>query len=243
MSIHGRRLPQPGASRGAVPRSDGATAEWSVRTEPWPALTQPRRAVAVLELALSLTGVGLAVFMVMHMGLLFSVLIGTTAMDTLAGFLERYYLLQIGVVFLLLFLLGHIFLSVRKVPASFRQQSTLLRHIRSTRHLDTWTWAFQIVSGVALLGLVAIHLWVILTDLPVQATKSGARVFQIYLWLYIPFILIVESHMSIGIYRMAVKWGILSRRLAHPILLVWTALVLALGFAILVTLYRVGGRL
>ncbi|MBI2873105.1 MAG: succinate dehydrogenase/fumarate reductase cytochrome b subunit [Chloroflexi bacterium] len=232
--------PQPRAARIS---SVDSGAQWSARAKPWTALVRPARAPAFLEMALSVSGLGLAAFMVMHLGLLFSVLLGTTTMNTLAGFLERYYLLQVGVAFLLIFFVSHVFLSARKTPARFGQQLALVRHIRSLKHLDTWTWGFQIVSGVALLAVVAIHLWVVLTDLPIQADKSGARVYQLYLWFYVPFLVLAESHLSIGVYRVAVKWGLLSRRLAHPILLVWTALVLSLGAAILVTLYRVGGRL
>ncbi|MBI4338068.1 MAG: succinate dehydrogenase/fumarate reductase cytochrome b subunit [Chloroflexi bacterium] len=204
---------------------------------------QPGRVLGRLELALTFSGLGLSVFMVMHLGLLFSVLLGTWAMDGLAGFLERYYLLHIGGSFLLLFLVGHVFVASRKVPTAFGRQRALLHHMRSINHMDTWTWLFQGLSGVALLALAAIHLWVIATDLPIEAAKSGARVFQTYLWFYVPLVLLVEGHISIGLARAAAKWGLLSRPVAHRALLAWTAVVLGLGFAILVTLYRLGGTL
>lgn len=215
---------------------------WHPRRTSWLSLVRPVRAATLVEIGLSLSGAGLGLFMVMHLALLFTILIGATAMDALAEFLEGYYLLQAAVPFLVLLLAAHVLLSVRKTPATFAQQWTFMRHLRSVRHFDTWTWLFQIVSGIALLALIAIHLWVVLTDLPIQAAKSGTRVFEIYIWLYVPFVLLVESHLSFGIYRIAVKWGLLSRRWAHPLLLVWTAGVLSLGFAILVAFYRLGGE-
>tara|TARA_B100000315_G_scaffold109165_1_gene100160 strand:- start:794 stop:1078 length:285 start_codon:yes stop_codon:yes gene_type:complete len=92
-----------------------------------------------------------------------------------------------------------------------------------------------------LLVLAAIHLWVVLSDLPIEASKSGARVFGVYLVFYIAYIVLVEAHMSIGLYRLSVKWGLLTRPWAHRILTAWTVAVLSLGFAILGALYRIGG--
>lgn len=182
-------------------------------------------------------------YMVLHFGDLSSILLGEEAMDAVASFMERYYLLQAVVPVIVVIFVAHIFLAVRKVPTTFNQQWALMRHMRSLWHMDTWTWAFQILSGVALLALVAIHLWVVLADLPIEASKSASRVFDVYLWLYVPLILLVVSHMSIGTYRVMVKWGLLSRRLAHLTLLLGTALFLGLGFAILVILYQVGSDL
>lgn len=203
----------------------------------------PSRATALLELALSVTGVGLSLFVVMHLGLLFSVLLGAGSFDALAGLLERFYLLQAVAPFVVLGGLVHVLLAMRKAPGSFRQQLTLLLQIRRYRHVDTWGWAIQLVSGLALLILLSIHLWIVLNDLPIEAAKSGARVYTGYLWFYIPFILFVEAHLSIGIYRVVVKWGLLTRRWAHTLLTLWTALALSLGFAILITFYFVGPTL
>lgn len=196
---------------------------------------------SLLELALSLSGVGLAVFMLMHLGLLASVLAGAQYMNDLASFLERYYLLHSVAPLLIILLIVHVLLAARKVPTTFAQQQVLLGQMRRLGHLDTWTWAFQVVSGAALLALAAIHLWVVLTDLPIQALKSGERIYGVYLWFYIPFIILVEGHISIGLYRVAAKWGLLPRRPAHQALTLWSAVALGLGFTILATLYGLGG--
>jgi fumarate reductase subunit C len=88
--------------------------------------------------------------------------------------------------------------------------------------------------------LASIHLWVILTDLPIQAAKSGARVYGTYLWFYVLFLFLVEAHASAGIYRIAVKWSSVGRIWAHAALTVWMIVFLALGFAVLVALYGAG---
>jgi len=116
----------------------------------------------------------------------------------------------------------------------------LFKHMRTLRHLDTWMWAVQLVTGAALVLLASIHLWVILTDLPIQAAKSGTRVYGTYLWFYVLFLFLVEAHASAGIYRIAVKWSSVGRIWAHAALTVWMIVFLALGFAVLVALYGVG---
>ena len=206
-----------------------------------PKAVRPPLPTGLADLVLSLSGVGLAAFMLMHMGLLVTVLFGAATMNTLAGFLERYYLLQVGAAGLIALIVIHIVISLRKLPTTLRQQRAVFAGMRSLRHFDTWTWAFQVVTAFAILILVAIHLWVILTSLPIEAEASGQRVFQTYLWFYALFIVFVEGHISIGLYRAAVKWGLLSRRLSHLILLLWTGVFLILGFTILASFYALGG--
>ncbi len=195
----------------------------------------------LLEPALSLTGLGLAAFMLMHLGLLSSVLAGEQALDGLAGFLERSYLLQAMVPGLVALGLAHVVLAARKAPNSFREQQTLVRQMRWLGHLDTWTWALQVATGLALLAMVSIHLWVILTDLPVEATKAGAHVRGATLGFDAPFLLLVQAHLAFGLYRIAVKWGVLSRRWAYRALALYLLAVLSLSSAVLTAFFRIGG--
>ena len=209
----------------------------------WPPVSLGPSLVATrLELALAISGVALVVFMAMHMGLLLSSMVGVETMDSLASFLERNYLLQSAAPLLILLILAHVILASRKLPSTARQQLAMVKHMRTLRHVDTLVWGVQIITGLALLVLVSIHLWVILTDLPIQALKSGARVHGVYLWFYIPFIVLVEMHASAGLYRIAVKWSSMKRRWAHITLTLWTALFLTLGFAILATFYWIGAN-
>ena len=207
------------------------------------AIPAPKTYSATSELVLSASGIGLALFLLMHLGLLTSVLFGASTMDQLAGFLEEYYLLHAGAVPLIAGLFVHIVLALRRLPSSLRQQRILVGHLRSLRHFDTWTWGVQLLTGLFMLALISIHLWVILSTLPIGAAKSGQRVFGTYLWFYIPFLLLAEAHLSMGVYRVAVKWGLLSRRASHTVLTVWTIIALGLGAAILLTFYRIGAGL
>ncbi|MDP2949706.1 MAG: hypothetical protein Q8P22_09245 [Chloroflexota bacterium] len=220
-----------------LPREQAAALGRRLPLVTWPSLT-----AAMLELATSISGLGLAVFLFIHMGLLSSVLLGAQSMDALGAFLERYYLLHAMAPLLILLLLAHVLLVTRKAPTTFRQQWILMRQLRRIGHLDTWTWAFQVVSGAALLVFASIHLWTALTDLPIEAVKSADRV-STYLWFDIPFVLMVVGHACVGLYRIAVKWGLLSRRGAYGALVALMAVALALEFAIVSTFYGLGGGL
>ena len=218
-----------------IARPQGALLAGRLRRPAWPALS-----ATMLDVATSITGIGLAAFLLMHMGLLSSVLLGASSLDALAEFLERYYLLHIMAPPLILLLLAHVVLVTRKAPTTFRQQWTLVRQLRQMGHLDTWTWAFQVVSGAALLVFASIHLWVALTELPIEAAKSGDRV-STFLWFDILFVLFVVGHAFIGLYRITVKWGLLSRRGAYAALATLTAVVLAVEFAIVSSFFTLGG--
>lgn len=217
----------------------GRTAALAMR--PRHVATRPSPANSIVELAISVSGVLLSIFMLMHMALLASVLFGASTMDDLARFLEDYYLLQTVAPVIIILIVLHVVLAARKAPTTFQQQGVLFRQMSLMKHFDTWTWGFQVVSGVALMALAAIHLWVILTGLPIEAFKSGERVNGVYLWFYIPFIFLIEGHIAMGLYRVAVKWGLLPRTKAHLLFTGWSAVFLGLGYTVLVTFYGLGG--
>jgi len=203
-----------------------------------PAKVGPFQASSVLDIVFTLSGVGLGLFMVMHTSLLSSILGGPHTLNVLAEFLERYYLLQVGWPPLVLLALVHIVLSLRRAPATFRQQRLLWRQMGWLGHMDTITWGFQVASAIFLGILIAIHLWVTLTDLPITAEKAADFV-KNNLWFTLPFTLLVAGHTAIGFYRAAVKWGVVPRRWAYALLGVMLLFYMGMGYTITVLLLRV----
>ena len=159
-----------------------------------------------------LTGVGLITFMWSHMILVASVNLGAGAMNTLAHFLEATYMAQVGGPLIGATFLLHFILAARKVPFRVEQQSTIWKHARMLHHLDTWLWLIQAFTAMVILIMGSIHMWTVLTDLPITAAKSAARI-QGGFWLVFYLILLpmVELHVGIGFYRIGVKWGFIKR--------------------------------
>ena len=172
----------------------------------------PSRASAYLDGLQMLTGAGLILFMWSHMILVASVNLGADAMNTIARFFEDTYMAQVGGPMIGLTFLLHFVLAARKVPFRVEQQSTIWKHSRMLRHTDTWLWLVQAVTAMLILIMGSIHMWTVLTDLPITAAKSAARI-QGGFWLVFYLILLpmVELHVGIGFYRIAVKWGLIKR--------------------------------
>ena len=194
---------------------------------------------AYLDWIQMLTGAGLILFMWSHMILVASVNIGVDAMNTLAKFFEDYYMAQVGGPLIGLTFLLHFALAARKIPFRTEQQSTMWKHSKMLHHKDTWLWMVQAVTAMIILIMGAIHMWTVLTDLPITAQKSAARI-QGGFWLVFYLILLpmVELHVGIGFYRIAVKWGFVKRNTRQGFKRfenIWTLIFIAIG---LITIVR-----
>ncbi len=155
-----------------------------------------------------LSGASLILFMWCHMILVSSVVISPGVMNAIAEFFESTGMAQVGGPLIFLVFLMHFVLAARKIPFHFDGQKTLWQHARMLRHGDTWLWVVQAVSAMIILIMASIHIWVVLTDLPITAIKSATRV-QGGFWVvfYLFLLPLVELHVGIGFYRIAVKWG------------------------------------
>ena len=172
----------------------------------------PGRTSAYLDWLQMLTGAGLILFMWSHMVLVASVNLGVGAMNTLAYFFEATYMAQVGGPLIGVTLLFHFVLAARKIPFRAEQQAAIWKHSKMLHHLDTWLWLIQAFTAMVILIMGSIHMWTVLTDLPITAEKSAARI-QGGFWLVFYLILLpmVELHVGIGFYRIAVKWGFIKR--------------------------------
>ncbi|WP_319543618.1 succinate dehydrogenase/fumarate reductase cytochrome b subunit [uncultured Pseudodesulfovibrio sp.] len=155
-----------------------------------------------------LSGVSLILFMWCHMLLVSSVVISPNVMNAIAHFFEATGMAQVGGPLIFLVFLTHFVLAARKIPFRADGQKTIWQHARMMRHGDTWLWVVQVVSAMIILVMGSIHMWVILTDLPITAAKSAARI-QGGFWavFYLILLPLAELHVGIGLYRIGVKWG------------------------------------
>ncbi|MDR3640841.1 MAG: succinate dehydrogenase/fumarate reductase cytochrome b subunit [Humidesulfovibrio sp.] len=172
-----------------------------------------RRTDGVLDWAQMLSGAGLILFMWAHMLLVGSVLLNPSIMNAIAGFFESSGMAQVGGPLIFLLFLAHFVLAARKIPFRIEGQKTIWEHAKLLHHQDTWLWVVQAVSGMLILIMGAIHMWVVLSDLPIEALKCAGTLQKHSGWLlfYLALAPLVHVHLGVGLYRIAVKWGFAGR--------------------------------
>jgi len=220
----------------------------------------------IYELISGGTGLVLALFMWGHVILVGSILTGERGFDWLAMMLEDYYIAQPTVAAIFATFLVHAVLASRKIPAQLAERRQMIdlakglsqsgRERVPTRrdnspfvpHLESMLWIWQVRTGMVILVLGSFHLILIGVDIftplfgeyaGIESATSMSRV-TAGLWLpYAILLLCVEFHASVGLYRLAVKWGagfLPHRRYLHRIeqFIFW--LVLGLGTLTLLVL-------
>ena len=103
----------------------------------------------------------------------------------------------------------HALLALRKFPADWRQYRIAATHGSRLRHGDTVLWFVQVATGFAMFFLAPVHLYAMFMhpDL-IGPYASADRVWTGGFWpLYLALLFAVEVHGSVGLYRLAVKWG------------------------------------
>ncbi|MEJ2128434.1 MAG: hypothetical protein P8X81_06270 [Woeseiaceae bacterium] len=205
----------------------------------------------VYELLSGGTGLVLALFMWGHMVFVGSILTGAKGFDWLAEMLEVYFIAQPTVLAIFALFLIHAVLAARKIPAQLQERRKMIelgRGLKGAAHEESILWIWQVRTGMAVLVLGSFHLMLISIDIftplfgdrvGIESIVSLERV-QAGLWLpYAILLICVEFHASVGLYRLAVKWGVfakLARKTLHNIERIILWLFLGLGFVILLVL-------
>jgi fumarate reductase subunit C len=228
------------------------------------ALADGRRQL-VHELISGGSGLLLAMFMWGHMLLVGSILTGARGFDWLATWLEDYYIAQPTVVLVTALFLLHVVFASRKIPAKLEERRRMLQLSKNLRegggresrsrvatafqpHLDSLLWIWQLRTGLVILFLGSFHVLLLTLDVltplfgvgpGIESATTLARV-RGGLWpLYALLLVSVEFHASVGLYRLAVKWGMgarLSRQVLRQVerILFWS--ILGLGMVTLAVL-------
>ncbi|GAX89055.1 succinate dehydrogenase [Effusibacillus lacus] len=196
----------------------------------------------VADIIQLVSGVSLAFFLWTHMVFVGSILLGVSAFNKLAAFMEEYYLLPAAVVFIIIAFTAHVGAVLRRIPGRWRDQKIIWQHAKTIKHGDTWSWLFQVVSGAAILILATIHVFVVVYG-GISADLSSDRMHSPFLWFYLALLFLGEYHASIGLYRAAIKWGWIKRQTAKRVLGFATIIFLAIGLVTIGTLWMLGGSL
>lgn len=164
-----------------------------------------------LDFLMVVSGVLLIAFLWAHLILVSSVVIGPGVMNALARFFEATYMAQVGGPIIFLLMLVHFVLAARKMPFEQGELKAFRVHSKMMHHKDTTMWLVQVITALIILVLASIHMFVVLSDLPISAAKSAARI-QDGPWLpfYLVLLPMAEIHVGIGFYRIGVKYGFIS---------------------------------
>jgi fumarate reductase subunit C len=172
---------------------------------------------ARMDLAQSVSGLVLALFMWVHMFFVASILVSTDFMWIVTRTFEGYFIfgqaypgivsMLVAVIFALVVV--HAFLAMRKFPANYSQYRTFFYHRRGLAHGDTTLWWVQVVTGFMLFFLASVHLYQMLMNPGlIGPYESADRVWSGRWWpMYLVLLFAVEIHGGVGLYRLAIKWG------------------------------------
>ncbi len=160
-----------------------------------------------MDFVQAITGALLAVFTLVHLLFVSTVLITPGLMDSLGWLLEELYLAQIGGPLILLIMVIHFIIAARKMPFHVGSLPTYFKHAKSMRHCDTWLWLVQVITAIMLLVMVTSHIIVVMYSLPITAESSAMREQGGWTPFYIVLLICVGLHLGIGLFRIGVKYG------------------------------------
>ena len=204
------------------------------------------------------TGLVLALFMWGHVVLVGSILTGERGFDWLATMLEDYFIAQPTVIAIFSLFLIHAVFAARKIPAQLRERKRIIELAKGLKnsgrekvetrteyspfrpHLESMLWIWQVRTGMLMLVLGGFHLVLISMDIftPLWGAHAGiesvSTLERVGAGLWVPYAILlicVEFHASVGLYRLAIKWGAdlwLSRKAMHVIeqIIFWAILVI-----------------
>ncbi len=171
----------------------------------------------------SITGVLMGCFLLAHLHFESSILLGKDAFYAVVQFLEGGMFSSTGhgfpivtkvfSVFMLLVVMAHAAVALRRFPAQLGQWRALRRHMSVINHKDSHAWFWQLATGFVLFFLVPVHLFTMIANPEIGPHLSAERVYHQNAWLLYALLLpAVVIHAMIGLYRVAVKWGITTKR-------------------------------
>ena len=172
---------------------------------------------AKLDFYQSLTGLILAIFIKFHLIFVSSILISEDFMHKVDKILSGSLIVKGGdpgfivgsalVIFIVIFF--HALLAIRKFPNSYRQFRNFTSHTQMYPHGDTKLWGVQITTGFLLTFFGSFLLYQMVSEPSnIGPYLSSDRIWTDSAWImYIILLITVELHATIGLYRLAIKWG------------------------------------
>jgi len=215
---------------------------------------------ARLDFLQSATGIILALFISGHILFESSILISKDAMYNMTLFFEGYYfigskhpiIITILATSILLIIIVHAIIALRKFPANYRQYKAMKTHMARMNHHDTSLWAIQVITGFAMFFLASVHLYIMIAQPEmIGPYASSERIATDMMWpMYLLLLFAVVIHAGLGVYRLILKWGLFEakqqkfmkqrRALLRTIMYFVVTLYLVVGIASLARYMQIG---
>ncbi|MDT8446212.1 MAG: fumarate reductase cytochrome b subunit [bacterium] len=177
------------------------------------------RLPARLDLAQSLTGLLLGLFIMGHILFVSAILLGPSTAFWVDKMLEGAFLDPSGHGFPFLVSLSafgvfcifvtHALLAMRKFPASWREYRVMQDQVEFLVHEDTKLWLYQAITGFILFFFGSAHvLSMMFNPAQIDPFLAAQRYFGQQMWIfYVILLWAVVVHAGIGLYRVLIKWG------------------------------------
>lgn len=172
----------------------------------------PKDIRSQLDFWQALSGGLLAIFVCVHLVLEGSVVISPKLTNWIGWIMEEMWLAQIAAPIILLLIIFHFWIAARKMPFRAGELKIFTAHSVALQDLDTWLWMVQIVTAVVILVGAFFHVYSVMTDMPIEVVKGWERLHHGWLLFYVFFLPCTILHTGIGIYRIGVKYGMISKK-------------------------------
>lgn len=159
----------------------------------------------------ALSGGILALFVCVHLVLEGSVVISPKVTNWIGWIMEETYVAQIAAPIILLLIVFHFWIAARKFPVYSGQLQVFVDHSKQLKDLDTWLWLVQVGTAIVILVGAFFHIFGVMTDLPITVQKSYERLHHGWILFYVLFLPCTILHTGVGIYRIGVKYGLISK--------------------------------
>ncbi len=174
---------------------------------------------AYCDVAQSVTGLLLGLFLFCHMAFTSSIQLGKDVFWNLVAFSggypifgsEQAWMHVVFVGFITLLVIIHALMALRRFPTSYRMFHNIKGQYQFIAHRDTTLWIVQIVTAVILTGMVFPHVTPMLLDPhAIGPNLSSVHTYHNGMVWTLVFLVATELHGMIGLYRLAVKWDFMS---------------------------------
>ena len=171
----------------------------------------PQEAPSRLDFWQALSGAVLALFICVHLVLEGSVVLSPKITDWIGWFMEEIYLAQVAAPLILLIIVLHFWIAARKMPFRAGELYIYYQHSKELRDPDTSLWLVQVVTATIILVGAFFHVSSVMIDMPLEVDKSAIRLQEGWVVFYVFFLPACILHTGIGVYRIGVKYGLISK--------------------------------